>query len=392
MPPVVMRRARASTAPCTTTRASPPAALARPVPGRRLANRTSTRTRASTAGSRARRSATATHGRTTGRRRHYHANKSEYATALLSNKTVEWLMRPGVGVGPRPWFAYFAPHGALASHSAHWYADACPYHGGAAPAQLDYTDLPRRHRLAAAVHADRRTADRRPGAAAASACSASTTAARRSTPLVTALGVAQKTCGLFRATMGTTWAATGCPSNKFLLYDHSLRIPMVIRGPGVPPASSCRTSGPTSTFAPRGWSSPAWTCRRTWTAARCCRLWCRTRARPACCRRRARRSRACAGRRARRRRRRRWRLRRPSGLPHRVVCAVLQPGAVDRRQRRRPVPDLRRERDDARARRLQQYVHRPHRRRPGDRAVEVRRVPERLLLGAGDGRATASTT
>ena len=28
------------------------------------------------------------------------------------------------------------------------------------------------------------------------------------------------------------------PSNKFLLYDHSLRIPMVIMGPGIQPNSA----------------------------------------------------------------------------------------------------------------------------------------------------------
>ena len=91
---------------------------------------------------------------------HYHANKSEYATALLSNKTVEWLMRPGVGVGPRPWFAYFAPH---CPHSpatpAHWYADACPH--TAAPRQPLATCRCRCERSKTAVTEPKRTSFRR---------------------------------------------------------------------------------------------------------------------------------------------------------------------------------------------------------------------------------------
>ena len=39
------------------------------------------------------------------------------------------------------------------------------------------------------------------------------------------------------------------PSNKFLLYDHSLRIPMVVRGPGIAPGTSSIVScRPTTKF------------------------------------------------------------------------------------------------------------------------------------------------
>ena len=41
-------------------------------------------------------------------------------------------------------------------------------------------------------------------------------------------------CGLCRYNLGHHML----PSNKFLLYDHSLRIPMVIMGPGIPPNSA----------------------------------------------------------------------------------------------------------------------------------------------------------
>ena len=39
----------------------------------------------------------------------YLARDDEYSTSLLGNKTIEWLRRPSVGNGERPFFAYFAP-------------------------------------------------------------------------------------------------------------------------------------------------------------------------------------------------------------------------------------------------------------------------------------------
>ena len=56
----------------------------------------------------------------------YHARDDEYATALIGNKTVEWLRRPSVGASARPWFAYFAPHCPhTPATPADWYSDAC---------------------------------------------------------------------------------------------------------------------------------------------------------------------------------------------------------------------------------------------------------------------------
>eukprot|EP01045_Picozoa_sp_COSAG04_P042879 COSAG04_NODE_13769_length_592_cov_1.722110_2_plen_72_part_01 len=40
------------------------------------------------------------------------------------------------------------------------------------------------------------------------------------------------------------------PSNKFLLYDHSLRIPMVIMGPGISPNSTNEFLGTQVDLAP----------------------------------------------------------------------------------------------------------------------------------------------
>ena len=58
----------------------------------------------------------------------YIQDPKEYPTALIGNKTVEWIGRPsisGAAVG-RPFFAYFASHCPhFPATPAHWYADAC---------------------------------------------------------------------------------------------------------------------------------------------------------------------------------------------------------------------------------------------------------------------------
>lgn len=57
------------------------------------------------------------------------AKETDYATALLGNKTLEWLNRPSVTgeeAGGRPFFVYFAPHCPhTPATPADWYAEAC---------------------------------------------------------------------------------------------------------------------------------------------------------------------------------------------------------------------------------------------------------------------------
>ena len=56
----------------------------------------------------------------------YVQNEDEYPTALIGNKTVEWMLRPSVSAAGRPFFAYFASHCPhFPATPAHWYADAC---------------------------------------------------------------------------------------------------------------------------------------------------------------------------------------------------------------------------------------------------------------------------
>ena len=58
----------------------------------------------------------------------YVQSPKEYPTALIGNKTVEWIERAnvsGAAIG-RPFFAYFASHCPhFPATPAHWYADAC---------------------------------------------------------------------------------------------------------------------------------------------------------------------------------------------------------------------------------------------------------------------------
>ena len=184
---------------------------------------------------------------------HYHANKSEYATALLSNKTVEWLMRPGVGVGLRPFFAYFAPH---CPHSpatpAHWYADACPHTTAPRQPNWNYSD-PSFHELIASQPPFTPTDARLIDDLARSRCQCLLSVDDGHAAIdaaVTALGVAHKTYWFVSSDHGYNLGGHRLPSNKFLLYDHSLRIPMVIRGPGVPAGVELPHLGTNVDFAP----------------------------------------------------------------------------------------------------------------------------------------------
>jgi hypothetical protein len=59
----------------------------------------------------------------------YHGKPTDYATALIGNKSLEWLGRPEVSGAQsqgRPFFLYFAPHCPhTPAYPADWYRDAC---------------------------------------------------------------------------------------------------------------------------------------------------------------------------------------------------------------------------------------------------------------------------
>jgi arylsulfatase A-like enzyme len=60
---------------------------------------------------------------------------------------------------------------------------------------------------------------------------------------VDALGLLTKTYFLVTSDHGYNLGHHRLPSNKFLLYDHSLRIPMVFKGPGIVAGSNLEFYG-----------------------------------------------------------------------------------------------------------------------------------------------------
>jgi len=174
----------------------------------------------------------------------YQAGPDEYATALLGNRSVEWLRRDsvtGASSGGRPFFLYFAPH---APHSpakpADWYNETCV--GVTSPR------LPNYNHSNAGFH---ELVARQPPLTDADAVLIDDLARRRCQCLLSvddahaALVATIKDLGLFDNTYfiissdhGYNLGHHRIPTNKFLLYDHALRIPMVVRGPGVKAGNS----------------------------------------------------------------------------------------------------------------------------------------------------------
>lgn len=170
---------------------------------------------------------------------HYKSNPTEYATDLVASKATEWIMRDNVSghaSGGRPFFAYLAPH---CPHTpaipAHKYADACIGVGSPRLPNYNYTN-DGFHELVA----------RQPPLTAADAILIDDLARRRCQTL---LSVDDANAALVAAVKGvgawdsTYWMVTSdhgynlghhrISSNKFLLYDHATRIPMLLRGPGI---------------------------------------------------------------------------------------------------------------------------------------------------------------
>ena len=166
-----------------------------------------------------------------------------YGTSVIGNKTIEWI-RNVSSVGPgeerRPFFVYFAPH---APHSpatpSKWYKDACP--GVIAPRTPNWNySTPAFHNLVS----------RQPPLDAADVSGIDRLARKRCQTLlsvddsyvaihaaVSELGLLNSTYFLVSSDHGYNLGHHRLPSNKFLLYDHSLRIPMLFSGPGVAPGT-----------------------------------------------------------------------------------------------------------------------------------------------------------
>eukprot|EP00937_MAST-01D_sp_MAST-1D-sp2_P000049 g49.t1 len=170
---------------------------------------------------------------------HYQAAKDEYATALLGNKTIEWLRRDnvtGAASGGRPFFAYFAPHCPhTPAAPADWYADACE--GVASPRNPSYNHTgPGFLELVAKqpplTDDDARLIDE----LARRRCQCLLSVDDAHAQIVAALkqlGKFDTTFFIVSSDHGYNLGHHRIPSNKFLLYDHALRIPGLVSGPGI---------------------------------------------------------------------------------------------------------------------------------------------------------------
>jgi N-acetylglucosamine-6-sulfatase len=169
----------------------------------------------------------------------YHAAPTEYATALLGNRSIEWLRRDNVTGGTsegRPFFLYFAPHCPhTPAMPADWYNETCAGTRALRTPAYNYS--------AAGFH---ELVARQPPLTAADETLIDDLARRRCQCLLSVddahaalvstvqdLGRWETTYWIITSDHGYNLGHHRIPSNKFLLYDHALRIPMVVRGPGV---------------------------------------------------------------------------------------------------------------------------------------------------------------
>mmetsp|Transcript_59848 Transcript_59848/g.165550 ORF Transcript_59848/g.165550 Transcript_59848/m.165550 type:complete len:558 (+) Transcript_59848:34-1707(+) len=176
-----------------------------------------------------------------------------YGTSTIGNKTIEWIQSLQEAPEWRPFFLYFAPH---APHSpatpAPWYRDACP--GTASPRTPSFGwSTPEFHNLVS----------RQPPFNAQDVQAIDLLARKRCQSLLSVddsyaaiheaigvMGQLSNTYFLVTSDHGYNLGHHRLPSDKFLLYDHSLRIPMLFKGPGIKPGSTTDFLGTQVDLAP----------------------------------------------------------------------------------------------------------------------------------------------
>ena len=186
----------------------------------------------------------------------YKGKPTDYATALLGNKSIEWLERANVTGDQnqgRPFFLYFAPHCPhTPATPAKWYADECKGVGAPRTPAYNYTN-DGFHELVA----------KQPPLSAADGILIDDLARIRCQCL---MSVDDAHAGLVEAVKkagkwnNTYWVVSSdhgynlgshrIPTNKFLLYDHALRIPMIVKGPGIPAGVKNAVLGSNVDYAP----------------------------------------------------------------------------------------------------------------------------------------------
>jgi arylsulfatase A-like enzyme len=175
----------------------------------------------------------------------YVQKKAEYPTALLGNKTIEWLQRPAISgaAAGRPFFAYFASHCPhFPATPAHWYADACAGTTSVRTPNFNHTNS-KFHALVAdqppltaadATLTDQLTRQRCQCLLSVDDAHAAILRAVQALESNMDKASARATYFVFSSDHGYNLGGHRLTSEKMALYEHTLRIPMVVAGPGIP--------------------------------------------------------------------------------------------------------------------------------------------------------------
>eukprot|EP00040_Diaphanoeca_grandis_P014408 m.73070 g.73070 ORF g.73070 m.73070 type:complete len:581 (-) comp24519_c0_seq1:34-1776(-) len=162
-----------------------------------------------------------------------------YGTDVIADKASEWMRRAnvsGAAAGGRPFFVYFAPH---CPHTptipAAKYNESCP--GVISPRIPNYNWTNAGFHELVSLQPPLSTDDALLiDALARRRCQALLSVDDAHAELVATikeLGLWETTYWVISSDHGYNLGHHRIPSNKFLLYDHAVRIPMVVRGPGI---------------------------------------------------------------------------------------------------------------------------------------------------------------
>lgn len=183
-----------------------------------------------------------------------------YGTSIIGNKTIDWItsLSNEKEEDQRPFFVYFAPH---APHSpatpADWYADSCSNTRSPRTPAYNYS-TPEFHNLVSRQppfnDQDEQTIDE----LAVKRCQSLLSVSDSYTQIYAFLEAmpsssryrADNTYFMITSDHGYNLGQHRLPSNKFLVYDHTTRIPMVFKGPGIAPKSTLDFMGTQVDLAP----------------------------------------------------------------------------------------------------------------------------------------------
>lgn len=170
---------------------------------------------------------------------------SDYMTSVIGNRSVEWIEQ--AAKGDRPFFAYVAPHAPHISDNVYPYiTEPAPWYEGA----LGNATAPRTpnwnvpNRRAHSIIANQKEMDDFTIDWSDSLYRARQESLKSVDDLVADLiqalersGALENTYVFFTSDHGYALGQQARPSGKFHVYDNDIRVPMLVRGPGIAPGT-----------------------------------------------------------------------------------------------------------------------------------------------------------